>query len=75
AHTLTHLFGNDFKFKDTVEVEYGLPARNFNSFLEASSEAAISRLYGGIHYMPAIEYGVAQGQKVGKFILSNVRLK
>ena len=74
ALTLTKLFGANFKFKDTVEVEYGLPARNFNSFLEASAEAAVSRLYGGIHYMPAIEYGVEQGKEVGDFITNKISL-
>ena len=72
ALTLTKIFGSNFKFKDTVEVEYGLPARNFDSFLEASAEAAVSRLYGGIHYMPAIEYGVEQGKQVATYILDNV---
>ena len=74
ALTLTKIFGDNFKFKDTVEVEYGLPARTFNSFLEASAEAAVSRLYGGIHYMPAIEYGVEQGKEVGNFITSKISL-
>ncbi|RMG61598.1 MAG: phosphatase PAP2 family protein, partial [Bacteroidetes bacterium] len=55
AVTLTDLFGDNFDFVDSTEVEYGLTVRNYGSFLEASSEAAISRLYGGIHYMPAIE--------------------
>ncbi len=72
AITLTDIFGNDFSFKDTTEVEYGLPARNFDSFLQASEEAAISRLYGGIHYIMAIENGVTQGEKVGKHVISNV---
>ena len=75
AITLTHIFGDNFSFNDTVEEEYGLPVRSFNSFLEASEEAAVSRLYGGIHYMPAIDYGVAQGEKVGKFIIENVKTK
>lgn len=73
AITLTKLFGDDFAFTDTVEDEYGLPIRSFNSFLEASEEAAVSRLYGGIHYMPAIKYGVEQGEKVGKFINSRLQ--
>lgn len=73
AVTLTSLFGEPFHFVDSVEVEYGLPVREFDSFMDASSEAAISRLYGGIHYRPAIDYGVEQGQKVGQFIVNNVK--
>lgn len=72
AVMLTHLYGDNFKFDDTVETKYGLPMRSFNSFLEASSEAAISRLYGGIHYMPAIENGVAQGKKLGADVVKKL---
>lgn len=75
AITLTHIFGDNFAFNDTVEEEYGLPARSFDSFLQASEEAAISRLYGGIHYRPAIDNGVAQGEKVGKYIIGQVTTK
>jgi hypothetical protein len=35
-------------------------------FFEAAEEAAISRLYGGIHFRAAIERGVEQGICVGK---------
>jgi hypothetical protein len=73
AVTLTHLYGDNFNFLDTSEMEYGLPARSFNSFIEASEEAAISRLYGGIHYRMAIDEGVTQGEKVGKFIVENLK--
>ncbi|MEQ8476411.1 MAG: vanadium-dependent haloperoxidase [Fulvivirga sp.] len=72
---LTSIFGEPFHFVDSTEVKYGLTAREFNSFKEASDEAAISRLYGGIHYMPAIENGVTQGRSLGKFIVDNVKLK
>ena len=75
ANILTHILGNDFEFLDTTEEIYGLPARNFRSFLHASEEAAISRIYGGIHYMPAITYGVEQGEKVGYYVLNNINLK
>ena len=75
ANILTHILGDDFEFLDTTEEIYGLPARNFRSFLHASEEAAISRIYGGIHYMPAITYGVEQGEKVGYYVLNNINLK
>lgn len=75
AITLTDILGDNFAFNDTTEMEYGLPARQFNSFLEASEEAAVSRLYGGIHYRPAIQYGVEQGEEVGKFVISNLKTR
>ena len=68
AVILTELFGDNFEFVDVVETKYGLPERHFNSFMEASREAAISRLYGGIHYRTAIEDGVKQGRQVGDYI-------
>lgn len=69
---LTALIGDNIAFTDSVEVEYGLPMRNFTSFRNAYNEAAISRMYGGIHYRPAIEYGVEQGKKVGGFVVGRL---
>ena len=73
AITLTDLFGDNFAFDDTSEIEYGLPLRSYDSFIGASEEAAVSRLYGGIHYMMAIEEGVAQGQEVGEHIVQRIQ--
>jgi len=75
AITLTDLYGDDFAFDDTVEAKYGLPQRSFKSFLQASEEAAISRLYGGIHYRPAIDVGVKQGEQVGRFIVKKLNTR
>jgi len=75
AVTLTSIYGDNFSFQDSTEVEYGLPTRNFDSFYAASEEAAVSRLYGGIHYRPAIDEGVKQGQQVGEFIVKNLEMK
>ena len=69
---MTKLYGENFAFDDTTEVAYGLPVRAFKSFIHASEEADISRLYGGIHYMMAIEQGVEQGNKVGEYIAKNL---
>lgn len=65
---LTKMLGSNFSFTDSTEVRFGLPSRTFSSFYEASSEAAISRLYGGIHYAPAIDLGLKQGKEIGDFI-------
>ena len=73
---ITHMFQQiDFDFVDTTELKYGLPERSYNSFIHAAEEAAISRLYGGIHYMMAIEEGVTQGNKVGVYIINNLQTK
>jgi len=72
---LTDFFGPNFAFADSVEVEYGLPVRSFDSFEDAYSEAAISRLYGGIHYMPAIDYGVEQGEAIGELVINRLQTR
>ncbi|WP_367127486.1 vanadium-dependent haloperoxidase [Mongoliibacter sp.] len=72
AETLTELLGEPFHFVDSTEVAYGLPIREFNSFREAADEAAISRLYGGIHYMPAIVHGASKGKEVGHHLLGRI---
>ncbi|MCG7859758.1 vanadium-dependent haloperoxidase, partial [Flavihumibacter sediminis] len=69
ATVLTKLYGDNFSFVDDTERPYGLPDRTFPSFHKASEEAAISRLYGGIHYRPAIENGLEQGRKVGQQVV------
>jgi hypothetical protein len=75
AVILTSMLGDNFAFADSSEVQYELPVRNFNSFKEAAAEASISRFYGGIHYMPAIENGAVQGAKVGEHVLSRVKTR
>lgn len=73
--TLTKLFGENFSFVDSTEIKYGLPARSFTSFQQAAEEAALSRLYGGIHYMPAITNGLIEGENVGNKIISSVNTR
>ncbi len=75
AAVLTDQFGEGFAFDDDTEVEYGLPIRSFSSFEEAAAEAAISRLYGGIHYRMAIEEGIVQGRRVGENVLLRIRTR
>ncbi|MCV0403314.1 MAG: vanadium-dependent haloperoxidase [Chloroflexi bacterium] len=70
AAVLTDLFGR-VAFSDTHRLT-GPPSagtRHFASFQDAASEAATSRLYGGIHYPMGIEIGLEQGAKVGALVL------
>jgi hypothetical protein len=73
AVMLTKLFGDNFRYIDSTENEFGLPPRKFNSFKEAANEAAISRFYGGIHYMLAIKNGQEEGNKIGVFITRKMK--
>jgi hypothetical protein len=65
AQVLTDMFG-PLAFTDRTHERRGLAARSFGSFLEAAQEAAISRLYGGIHFRAGCERGVDQGSCIGK---------
>jgi len=75
ATVLTKLYGDGFAFADSTEIEYGLPVRSFTSFNQAATEAAISRLYGGIHYRRAVEQGQVQGRKVGEQLLARIQTR
>lgn len=73
AELLTYLLGDSFGFTDTTETLFELPERRFTSFRQAAAEAAISRLYGGIHYRDAIENGQEQGRALGQFVIDRIR--
>jgi len=72
ATILTHFFGENFAYIDTIEARFGLKSRNFKSFQQAADEAGISRMYGGIHFIDAITNGQKQGELVGKWVLGKV---
>ncbi|MCW3080529.1 vanadium-dependent haloperoxidase [Segetibacter sp.] len=72
---LTHLFGDHYSYVDNTEEEFGLTSRKFISFAAASKEAAVSRLYGGIHFRDAIENGVKEGEKIGKYVIKACPVK
>jgi hypothetical protein len=75
ATVLTEQFGEGFAFTDSVEVEFGIPARSYPSFAAAAAEAAMSRLYGGIHYRMAVEEGSVQGRRVGELVVERLRTR
>jgi membrane-associated phospholipid phosphatase len=75
AEVLTDLFGDDLAFRDDVEVGYGLPVRAFPSFRAAAGEAAVSRLYGGIHYPMAVENGAVQGRQLGEAVVTRLETR
>ena len=68
ATILTFEIGNQISFTDSSKIYYGFSPRSFNNFYGAAQEAAISRLYGGIHY----EFDNDNGYKCGQLIATNV---
>jgi hypothetical protein len=74
SEILTEIFGDNFSFDDDTETTYGLPVRSFSSFRDAAQEAALSRLYGGIHYRAAIDIGLKQGIAIGNNVTSKLKM-
>jgi hypothetical protein len=74
---LTDLFGSNYAFTDnthSTRTDINGTPRSFPSFMAAADEAAISRLYGGIHPRAGIVDGVTQGKIIGK-LFSNLNLR
>ncbi len=68
AAVMTDIFGSSYAFTDhTHGSNFGGP-RSFDSFDEAAQEAAISRLYGGIHF----EFGNMAGLALGTIVGNNI---
>jgi hypothetical protein len=78
ARVLTDMFGIK-RFTDTTHTDHGLvppqEPRTFESFDEAATEAAVSRLYGGIHFAFDNDDGLASGQCIGEAITEHVRFR
>jgi membrane-associated phospholipid phosphatase len=74
ADMLTYLFGT-VAFTDTAHEDEGQIPRSFTSFEAAANEAAISRLYGGIHYRSAIENGMRMGRCIVEHTLNNIIMR
>jgi len=74
ATVLTHEFGDNFAFHDTSDKKYIGLQRDFKSFIQASDETAMSRFYGGIHYLSSSLLGAKQGHQVGELIWQRLKL-
>ncbi len=71
AELLDFHFGR-FEYEDSTETRFRIAPRKFKSFYEAADEAAISRVYGGIHFRHAAERGKEIGSLIGKTILQTI---
>jgi hypothetical protein len=75
AEVLTDIFGDNFSYTDTSEIEFGISHRSFTSFRQAALEASWSRMYGGIHYRFDLENGNIEGIEVGKLVVDRLRMR
>ncbi len=64
AAILSAELGSQLSFTDSTKIADGFSPRTFSTFNDYAQEAAISRLYGGIHYRFDNENGFACGQLI-----------
>ena len=70
AAVLARTFGAAAPFTDNTHNDRGWGPRTFPSFAAAADEAALSRLYAGIHFRSGVAGGRAQGRCVADRVLS-----
>ena len=75
AEALTKMYGDNFHYTDTSELEFGIPNRSFTSFRQAAEENNLARFYGGIHFHPSCLVSTEYGRKVGDFIVGKLTLE
>lgn len=75
AETLTSVFGDNFQYTDTSELEFGIANRSFPSFRAAALENNWARFYGGIHFHSSCIESNKCGIKVGGLVNERLALK
>ena len=75
AEVMTNWFGDHLTFTDTSSLEFGIQSRPIVSFRQAAKEAALSRLYGGIHYRHDNDEGNKCGTMLGDMIVQKLKFK
>jgi hypothetical protein len=75
AEALTKVFGDNFAYTDTTELEFGIPSRSFTSFRQAAEENNLARFYGGIHFHPSCLVSTDAGKKVGELVVTKLKMK
>lgn len=75
AEALTRVFGDNFAYTDTTELEFGIASRSFTSFRQAAEENNWARFYGGIHFHPSCVVSTEYGRKVGTLVVERLRMK
>lgn len=75
AEVLSSMYGDQFPYTDSTEIEFGIPNRSFTSFRDAAAETKISRFYGGIHYKYCTEISHEMGKDIGELIVKRLKMK
>ena len=69
---LIALLGDTIAYVDSTQMDIGHPPRPFASLSAARDEVAISRVYAGVHYFPAVIVGMQQGQCIGHTVMGKL---
>jgi hypothetical protein len=75
AEALTSVFGDNFSYTDSTELEFGIPNRSFTSFRQAALENNQARFYGGIHYHYSCIEANKCGKLVGDLVVDRLKMK
>ena len=75
AEALTKMYGDNFNYTDSSELEFGIKNRSFKSFRDAAEENNWARFYGGIHFHPSCIISTASGKKTAGFVLNKLKLE
>jgi len=74
AEALTHVFGDNFSYTDSTELEFGIANRSYKSFRDAALENNLARFYGGIHFYHSCVIANECGKKVGDLVVSRLKM-
>ncbi len=75
AEALTSVFGDNFSYTDTSELEFGIKSRSYKSFRDAAEENNWARFYGGLHFHNSCIVSTEYGRKVGELVVSRLKMK
>jgi hypothetical protein len=69
------VFGDNFSYTDTTELEFGIKSRSYKSFRNAAEENNWARFYGGIHFHYSCEIANEYGRKTGEFVVKKLKME
>ncbi len=75
AEALTSVYGDNFKYRDTSELEFGIESRSFASFRAAAEENNWARFYGGIHFHNSCIVSTDAGKRIGSYVVAKLNMK
>ena len=75
AEVLTNVFGDNFQYTDSSELEFGIKNRSYTSFRAAAEENNKARFYGGLHFHNSCIVSTEYGRKIGDLVADKLKMK